>query len=796
MPRRLLYTLACIVLAAAAFAQPPSGSILWLRSDAGVTTNVDTVMQWEDQSGIGNSAFQNTSANAPHLVPNVVNGLPVVRFDGATSYMEAPSVFPVSHDYTLSLVVKINNYGATNNIVSGTTHAHWLGGARYPRVLHGDFNNQAVSSIAMNDGACIITFVYTEGSKNAIVYVNGQFADSAFTGANTDPTLFLGAYQRGNLMNGDLAEVLLYPRRLTPADQAATESYFFTKYAIPKPPPLPIPDSTFIEHPATAQLYPRGADDSATVKINGVLRRTNFDSIYCTVMKNAVVQKRTAVKLVYQSGAARFGFAVPIHAELSEYKFIVGIKRPGKDTVLAVWDSVVCGDVFLACGQSNSIFGAPGIPKGEFCRTFGINFSSSARDTLWGLSDGTSYGGGQSVGAWVMRVQKLIQDSLGIPTCVIAGGVGGTTIEQHQRDATNPENRSTIYGSMLYRVHKAGVASAAKGMFWYQGESNQMTAAVHDYPQLFRTLFNDWNRDYPNLAHYFLVQIHPGCAAGPHSVLREFQRECIDSFPNTTVMSVMGVPGHDGCHFTAQGYITQGDNMYRVVHAVYYQRPADSTPDNITPPNIERAFYTSKGHDKIALVFRERNAGITWPEDTLVGGVSHNLAEAFYLDTTSLHVESGWIVGDTVMLKLISPSNAKTITYLPDQNYVGTATVYEGPWLLNKRGLGALSFANIPITERPPRVGIRAGREQDLPMSIAIRGEQNGGQEIMYTIPQAGRTRIDMFDMRGRNILTVRDAYTDAGAHSVAMPLRTPGVYFCRLTLGAASRTVPCIVVR
>src|SRR5512146_1775974 len=144
---RVVFTVMCALTAfTAAHAQLPSGAVLWLRGDAGITAAGDSVLRWDDQSGIGNSMVQNTPANRPRVIPCTLNSLPVVRFDGATSYLEGPPMFPTARDYTLSLVVKILNFGATNNIVSGNSHAHWLGGARYPRVLHGNFNTQEVSS--------------------------------------------------------------------------------------------------------------------------------------------------------------------------------------------------------------------------------------------------------------------------------------------------------------------------------------------------------------------------------------------------------------------------------------------------------------------------------------------------------------------------------------------------------------------------------------------------------------------------------------------------------------------------
>src|ERR1035438_8942129 len=66
----------------------PTGLSVWLKADAGVTTNASGgVTTWSDQSGNGNDAVQATDAFAPLFVTNAVNGNPVLRFNGI-----APSV--------------------------------------------------------------------------------------------------------------------------------------------------------------------------------------------------------------------------------------------------------------------------------------------------------------------------------------------------------------------------------------------------------------------------------------------------------------------------------------------------------------------------------------------------------------------------------------------------------------------------------------------------------------------------------------------------------------------------------
>jgi hypothetical protein len=62
-----------------------AGLKLWWRSDAGLPSGAADY--WEDQSGQGNHGSQMSSASIPSLVPNVANGLPVLRFDGTNDVL-------------------------------------------------------------------------------------------------------------------------------------------------------------------------------------------------------------------------------------------------------------------------------------------------------------------------------------------------------------------------------------------------------------------------------------------------------------------------------------------------------------------------------------------------------------------------------------------------------------------------------------------------------------------------------------------------------------------------------------
>ena len=61
---------------------PTSDLLLWLKSDTGVDTLNGTVSRWHDQSSNGNEAIQTDLSRQPLLVGNILNGKPVLRFNG------------------------------------------------------------------------------------------------------------------------------------------------------------------------------------------------------------------------------------------------------------------------------------------------------------------------------------------------------------------------------------------------------------------------------------------------------------------------------------------------------------------------------------------------------------------------------------------------------------------------------------------------------------------------------------------------------------------------------------------
>ena len=72
--------------------------------------------RWHDQSGKENDAIQTTVSRQPVLVPDTLNGKPVIRFDGVNDELGFTDTTPMSQ-FTIFMVVK------NNTSVPGSEHS-------------------------------------------------------------------------------------------------------------------------------------------------------------------------------------------------------------------------------------------------------------------------------------------------------------------------------------------------------------------------------------------------------------------------------------------------------------------------------------------------------------------------------------------------------------------------------------------------------------------------------------------------------------------------------------------------
>lgn len=441
---------------------------------------------------------------------------------------------------------------------------------------------------------------------------------------------------------------------------------------------------------ARDQLNPDGTREGLLV-YRGTLA-AKADSVFVRVFAD---DKLFATQTCDLANERRHDLSVKLKAGLVKYRTEFGSKTGNVETLLHAASNLVCGDAFLINGQSNAVatdFGKePGPAPNEWVRTFGSTDGGpeGSRRRLWATAQARGQGGQAEIGYWGMELGRRLVESERIPICIINGAVGGTRIDQHQRNEADPTDVNTIYGRLLWRVHQAKLTHGIRAVFWHQGENDQGADGptggygYETYRQFFVDLAAAWKQDYPNVEHYFVFQIWPkSCAMGINGSdnrLREVQRSLPSLFSNLSVMSTVGVKPPGGCHFPAAGYAEFARLIAPVVEQKIYHRSFDQP---ITPPNLKRASFTTDRNDQLVLEF---DSPVEW---------SDRLTNQFRLDGEANHIASGSANGTRLVLNLKGATTASKVTYLDSSSWSPENLLY------GTNGLAALTFCEVQISPK------------------------------------------------------------------------------------------------
>jgi hypothetical protein len=446
------------------------------------------------------------------------------------------------------------------------------------------------------------------------------------------------------------------------------------------------------EKPQEGQFYARDDRYEGTLFYNGSLAAP-ADSIFLRLYAdNRLVTTETAKPAA--DGA--YALTVKLVPGLVVYRVEFGVKAGDRETVLDRVGDLVCGDAYLIDGQSNALAtDTPATAPPEtspWIRSYGSPPPNPRGDqgNLWCRPVWRARAGEQAeLGWWGMELAKRLVESRKLPVFIINGAVGGTRIDQHQRNDADPSDLGTIYGRMLWRARQARITHGIRGIIWHQGENDQGADGPtggygwETYQPLFVEMAGGWKRDFPNVQHYYVFQIWPNACAmggrdGSGDRLRERQRTLPRLFSKMSIMSTLGVRPPGGCHYPLEGWAEFARLLQPLIERDHHgQVPLAS----ITPPNLVRA--TRAAADAIALEFDQP---VEW-NDSLVG--------QFYPDGEPGRIAAGSVSGNTLTLRLKEPRAAMRITYLKEASWNPDTL------LLGTNGLAALTFCEVPIEATP-----------------------------------------------------------------------------------------------
>jgi hypothetical protein len=223
-----------------------------LRADAGIVADASgLVSEWNDQSGNLNNFI---SGGQPLVVSNALNGMPVIRFDGQTTYMYAPPSpsLALMGDMAIYAVVNFNGLlGATNGmIVSKTTVSLPASFDYYVRSSAVQFYRGNGSTYGLANASTVpsanvphvmdVTMQGNTVTQRLDGQPNGITTISTSIGDNGDYVFIGMRNDLANRLKGDLAELIIVGGTVSSNDTVTIENYLSTKYGLVPPPSLSV----------------------------------------------------------------------------------------------------------------------------------------------------------------------------------------------------------------------------------------------------------------------------------------------------------------------------------------------------------------------------------------------------------------------------------------------------------------------------------------------------------------------------------------------------------------------------
>lgn len=223
-----------------------AGLVLWLKADSLALNDGDAVASWTDSSGNGNTASQGTAANKPTYKAAIINGKPVVRFDGSSDFLTVtrnaglePAQVSIIAVVRAAAAPANSSYAVCKKFTSGSVNSYSLQRSSATLAMRlgcrsgGTFagTGGTLNDAQLWDGnGHIVVGVVDEGTplrSNFYTNTNIGAAGLVAGGLNYDANdLTIGSYDGTQLwMAFDLGELLIYNSTLTLGQIGKVVSY-------------------------------------------------------------------------------------------------------------------------------------------------------------------------------------------------------------------------------------------------------------------------------------------------------------------------------------------------------------------------------------------------------------------------------------------------------------------------------------------------------------------------------------------------------------------------------------------
>jgi hypothetical protein len=193
-----------------------------------VLNDADPISTWNDSSGNGFTVTQATGGLQPIYKISILNGYPVVRFDGSNdALVNAP--FALSQPFTVITVVKGGASGSFQDFMFGGGAASLTINTSGNLAVYGGNLVSGTSDIRGGNHVCTGIF----NTVSSACLVDGIQQGSGDCGTGNYSGITIGNNSSGTSgLNGDLAEGLIYDSALSSTNRGNVEAYLKAKYGL------------------------------------------------------------------------------------------------------------------------------------------------------------------------------------------------------------------------------------------------------------------------------------------------------------------------------------------------------------------------------------------------------------------------------------------------------------------------------------------------------------------------------------------------------------------------------------
>lgn len=346
-------------------------------------------------------------------------------------------------------------------------------------------------------------------------------------------------------------------------------------------------------------------------------------------------------------------------------------------------NDIAVGDVYVCAGQSNmsgysgSLLGATE-PIPEVHR-----YGNDGRwdQAVEAVDDGTDQLDAVSrefpLHSLMLPFARRLYDATGIPVALVPTSLGGTNLfAQWQRNATDPDWRATLYGSMLHRARVATGGAPPAGFLWFQGESDALSARTTaqytaDLQQLIEQVRTDLTA--PDLpAVVAQLGTYSSAPLDLWLGIQEAQRQVALQDAAVALVTTNDAPRSDAIHFSVSGYQTIGARFGDAMRRLKFEPAFDPLTELVS-------VAPGATPDRVVLTY-----------DADVAGGAPSLY-AVRDDTGPVTVSSITVSGATVTLEL-----DRALGTNPTVDY-GLAVLPTAAWVVDGQGVPVPAFRAVPI---------------------------------------------------------------------------------------------------